>query len=405
MNKMILIGVTGGIAAFKTIELVSSLTQKGYDVRVIMTQSAIAMIPIEAFEKASGHAVYTTLFDTSFDYKSILDKRRVDHIELANSASLFVIVPATANVVAKLAAGIADDYVTTTALATTCPIMIAPSMNVFMWKNPITQKNIQTLRRVGMHIMGPDRGMLACGYEGEGRLMDVHVLEGEIIQMVHKHDELKGKKIIITAGGTTEPIDDVRVITNKSSGKMGVALAEQCFLRGANVLLLRSQTSVIPRYAIPEMVFDSSDSLQQLLQKEAPTADMCIHVAAVSDFQVKKPKKGKISSNTSLPLELEPRTKILDIIKSYNPNIVLVAFKAEWGVSDETLVELASSRRAHAKADFIVANDVGRAHQGFQSDDNEVFVIDSKGTSTHLQKANKAIIANGIMDIIAPSLV
>ena len=404
MKKMVLIGVTGGIAAFKTLELVEHLARKNLDVRVIMTKSAASMVTPKQFQKASGNPVYQRLFDKTFDYKTILENRKVDHIELANSASLFVIVPATANAIAKIACGIADDYLTTTALAATCPILVAPSMNSHMWKNPLTQKNIQTLRNLGMHIIGPDSGMLACGYEGKGRLADIDAIEGEIMRFVTRSEDLKGKNIIVTAGGTTEPIDDVRVITNRSSGKMGIAIAENCFLRGADVLLLRSETSVEPRYGINEKLFDSADSLQQLLKTHVPDADICIHVAAVSDFQVKHKVPGKISSARPLPLELEPRSKILDSIKSYNPHIFLVAFKAEWGVTDEKLAALATSRLAGAKADLIVANDVGRPDQGFQAEENEVLVITKDGKSTHIKKAAKNIIADGIIDILVSKL-
>jgi phosphopantothenoylcysteine decarboxylase/phosphopantothenate--cysteine ligase len=401
MKKIILVGVSGGIAAFKSLDLVLSLVKKDFDVRVIMTKSAMSMIDAASFEKASEHAVYHELFDANFDYRTILKNRSVDHISLANLACLFVIVPATANVIAKIAAGIADDYLTTTAVAATCPIMIAPSMNVYMWRNPITQKNIYTLHTQGMHIIGPDSGMLACGYKGEGRLADISLLEKEIIRMANRSDSLKGKRIIITAGGTTEPIDDVRVITNRSSGKMGIALAESSFLRGADVLLLRSQTSVTPRYGIPEKIFDSADSLQQLLKTEAPHADICIHAAAVSDFELKQKTSGKISSDKPLPLELTPRTKILDTIKSFNPDIYLVAFKAEWGVSDDQLVSIATSRLSHTNADLIVANDVGRSDQGFQSDNNEVFVITKSGNITHVPLAPKNSIADTVIDIMA----
>ena len=224
------------------------------------------------------------------------------------------------------------------------------------------------------------------------------------MRFVTRSEDLKGKNIIVTAGGTTEPIDDVRVITNRSSGKMGIAIAENCFLRGADVLLLRSETSVEPRYGINEKLFDSADSLQQLLKTHVPDADICIHVAAVSDFQVKHKVPGKISSARPLPLELEPRSKILDSIKSYNPHIFLVAFKAEWGVTDEKLAALATSRLAGAKADLIVANDVGRPDQGFQAEENEVLVITKDGKSTHIKKAAKNIIADGIIDILVSKL-
>lgn len=398
MKKTMLIGVSAGIAAYKTLDLVKNLVIRGIDVRVIMTASAASMIRPHEFEEASKNPVMLNLFDRSFDYTTVLKKRQVDHITLANNASLLVIVPATANVIAKIASGIADDYLTTTVLAATCPIMVAPSMNVYMWKNPITQKNIETLRKNGMQIIGPDRGMLACGYEGEGRLVDIQALEKEIIEFANKTNDLAGKHVIVTAGGTIEPIDEVRVITNRSSGKMGVAIAEQCFLRGARVTLFRSQTSVSPRYGMKEYIFDTPESLQTLLKTHALSADICIHAAAVSDFQVKEPKKGKIPSGKALPLELTPRAKILDSIKSFNRNMFLVSFKAEWGVSDKKLIEIATSRLLASHCDLIVANDVARTDQGFQADDNEVFLIEKSGMVTHIPKAPKTQVAQSIVD-------
>lgn len=397
---MILVGVTGGIAAFKTLELVKRLIKHNLDVRVIMTRSATAIAPPGAFEKITGNRVYINLFEKDFNYTTILRKRRVEHIELANRASLFVIVPATANVIAKIAHGLADDYLTTTALAATCPILVCPSMNVYMWRAAATQDNIAILQKRGILLAGPDRGMLACGYEGEGRLIDVTRLTGEILRLVSQTQDLKGKRVVVTAGGTIEPIDDVRVITNRSSGKMGVALAEACRLRGARVTLLRSHSSVLPRVFMEEKMFDTAEELTTLLKDAVPTADICFHVAAVSDFTVAHKQTGKISSEKPLPLELTPRTKILDRIKQYNSRIFLVAFKAEWNVSAKELVDLSKKRLNRAGADLIVANDVGRAGRGFQSDDNEVVLIENGAQPVHIPLSPKHEVAEMIVNHI-----
>ncbi len=397
MKQMILIGITGGIAAVKTPELVTNLSKRNFDVRVIMTPSATRIVDANELKSASEHRVYTQLFDDSFKATEILANRHVEHIDLANRASLFVVVPATANVIAKIAAGIADDYVTTTALAATCPILVCPSMNVFMWNNPATQRNIETLHTLGIHTFGPDKGMLACGYEGEGRLPTLASIEEEVFRFIKTTSDLKGKRVIITAGGTIEPIDDVRVITNRSSGKMGIAIADECFLRGADVLLLRSDSAAHSRYGIKEQSFTTAESLRQLIKTNLSHCDIFIHAAAVSDFKVKNSQAGKSSSETPLSLELEPQTKILDAVKTINPNVFLVAFKAEYRLSDKTLIGVASKRLHRAHADMIVANDVGKANQGIGSDYNEVHVIHSDGQNKHIPRAPKTIIAGVIV--------
>lgn len=400
MKCTILLGVTGGIAAVKVPDLISQLLGHQYNVEVIMTPSAARIVSPEEIKNFTGRAVHINLFDDEFNPEKIRKNRQVEHINLADRADLFVIVPASANTIAKLAHGMADDYLTTTVLAATCPVVVCPSMNVHMWKHPATQKNIQELRKLGYHIMGPDSGMLACGYEGEGRLIDIELLTQSILAFTSLTKPLTGRKVLVTAGGTIEPIDDVRVITNKSSGKMGVAIAEAAKLAGADVLLLRSHTSVTPRLAVDEMVFDTADSLEKLMRTYCPSYDICIHAAAVSDFSVKNIHTGKTSSDKPLALELEPRKKILESIKTYNPHIFLVAFKAELGVSDETLVRLAQERLGNAHADLIIANDVGRAGVGFQSDENEVFVIDTKGKVVHLPSAPKSVIARQIIELL-----
>jgi phosphopantothenoylcysteine decarboxylase/phosphopantothenate--cysteine ligase len=398
--KTILLCITGGIAAVKAPELIRALIAKKFNVEVILTDSGSHIISKKEIEKITGNPVYQNLFPKDFDYKTVLEKRTVEHIDLADRADLIVIVPATANTVAKLAHGMADDYLTTTVLAALCPIVVCPSMNVHMWNHPATQANVERIRSLGYHLLGPDSGMLACGYEGEGRLIEMTKLTDTIVSFTSLTKPLAGKKVIVTSGGTIEPIDDVRSITNKSSGKMGVEIAQAAVLAGATVLLLRSTTSVKPKLAISELTFDTAESLETLMKTHIPLFDICIHAAAVSDFEIKNKMTGKTTSDKPLALELEPRKKILESIKSYNPNIFLVAFKAESNVSQKELVTLATKRLAQAKADLIVANDVGRPNQGFQSDTNEVTVIDVHGKTTHLPYAAKSIIAQQIISLI-----
>src|SRR6185369_17174424 len=257
MKKTVVLGVTNGIAAFKALDLITLLKEEGVTVHVIMTTRASQMISPAEFEKISGNKVHTQLFENGFDYKKILDARHVEHIDLADNADVMAIVPATANVIGKLAYGIADDFLTTTTLAVSSPVIIAPAMNVHMWSNPIVAENVSKLKKLGYHIIEPERGLLACGYEGKGRLAAASVIKDEIMRQLNRTSSLKNKKIIVTAGGTIEKIDEVRVITNRSSGKMGVALAEELFLRGADVLLLRSKTSVEPRYMMQEELFET----------------------------------------------------------------------------------------------------------------------------------------------------
>src|SRR3989338_2246341 len=223
-----------------------------------------------------------------------------------------VIAPATANIIGKLAHGIADDYLTTTALAVTAPIIICPSMNVNMWSNPLVQENLTKLKSVGYQVIEPKQGMLACGYEGAGRLEDVKIIKSEVLKQINRTNSLKGKKIIITAGGTMEKIDEVRFITNRSSGKMGVALAEECYLRGANVLLLRAKNSIYPRYLIKEKIFNTAEELLQLIKVNIGGVDLFFQTAAISDFKVDRSFKGKLSSDQSINLKLIPQIKIVD---------------------------------------------------------------------------------------------
>ncbi len=400
MKQKILIGVTGGIAAFKVVDLVRNLINKNIDINVIMTKSAISIVDPKEFESITGHRVFIDLFDASFSRDLILKNRSVDHVELGQKADLFVIVPATANVIAKLAGGLADDFLTTAALAATCPILVCPSMNVFMWNNPATQKNVRHISELGIHTFGPDEGMLACGYEGKGRLPEITSIEEEIGRWLKNRHSLKGKTVLVTAGGTVEPIDDVRVITNKSSGKMGVAIAESAYRQGARVILLRSETSVPSRLGMKEYLFDTAESLKALLNQHLPKSDICIHAAAVSDFTVKHAIHGKSSSSSPLSLELEPQMKILDTIKTINPKLFLVAFKAEYHVSPEDLVAISRARLKQAHADIIVANDIGIEGQGFASLYNEVYVIDKAGKVVHIDKSTKSEIADRIIDQI-----
>jgi phosphopantothenoylcysteine decarboxylase/phosphopantothenate--cysteine ligase len=402
-SQHVLIGVSGGIAAVKIPLLIGSLKRDDISIDVIETSSATHILPPAVISDVLGKPVYTHMYPPDFDPHAVLAARQVEHISLARNTSLFVIVPATANIIAKLAGGIADDYLTTTALAVTCPVLICPSMNTNMWKHPATQENVQKLRSLGYHVFPPDCGDLACGDIGEGRLPDIDAIAHEVRLLLHQTRSLAGKRVLVTTGGTTETIDSVRTISNRSSGKMGIAIAEACFLAGATVTILRSTSSVSSRYGIQEFTFETALDLETLMNKHIPETDICFHVAAVSDFSVKNPKEGKHSSTTPVTLELEPRKKLLDEIKGMNPTVFLVAFKAEYGLENSKLVSVAAHRMEECEADLIIANDVGRIGVGFQSDNNEVIVISKNGKIDILSRASKTEIARQIVSKL-PSL-
>ncbi len=407
MKKNILIGVTGGIAGYKVIDLIKLLRNEGHEVFVIMTKGAVEMFPKKDFEEASGNKVVVNLFEKNFDYRKVLKRKKVEHIELADKADVMVIVPATANVIGKLSAGIADDFLTTTALAIASPIIICPSMNVNMWGNPIVQENLAKLKSVGYQIIEPASGMLACGYEGVGRLENIKIINKEINKLLTRTDSLKGlpaqagKKIIVTAGGTIEKIDEVRHIANRSSGKMGVAIAEECYLRGADVLLLRAKNSVRPRYLIKEKIFETAEDLIKLIKENIRDTDLFFQVAAVSDFKVAQSFKGKLSSDNSINLKLIPQIKIINQIKKLSPKTTLIVFKAEYGLAEKLLIEEASKKLKESDADFVIANDISQKDRGFESDNNEVYIISASKTVKKIPLSSKREIAGKIVDFLS----
>lgn len=400
MKNNILIGITGGIAAYKILDLIKLLKKEGNEVFVIMTKGAAEMFSRRDFEKASGNKIYTDLFEKNFNYEDVLKDRKVEHIELADKTDVMVIAPATANIIAKLSHGIADDFLTTTSLAVTAPIIICPSMNVNMWGNPIVQENLTKLKSIGYQVIDPASGMLACGYKGVGKLENIEVINKEIIKSLERTEFLKGKKIIVTAGGTVEKIDEVRFIANRSSGKMGAAISEECYLRGAEVLLLRAKDSVRPRYLIKEKIFETAQDLLQLIKVNINNTDLFFQVAAVSDYKVSQSFKGKLSSDSPVNLKLIPQIKIIDQIKKLSPKTTLIAFKAEYGLSELQLIKVGKKKLQESNADFVIANDVSRKDRGFESDNNEVYIISKNGVVKKIPLASKREIAKKIMEFL-----
>lgn len=401
-RKKIIIGVSGGIAAVKIPELIKKLRSLNTEIDVILTQSAAKITTIDTYQKLVGvKNVFTSLFPSTFDPDIVLRKRKVEHIELAQTSNLIIIAPATANIIAKIAYGIADDYLTTVILAATCPILLCPSMNVYMWRNPITQQNIQKLKDRGMRIIDPDSGMLACGYEGQGRLANLDVIVSEINYYFQQTTQLSGKTVVVTAGGTREPIDDIRFLSNRSSGKMGVALADACYQRGARVILLRARNSVSPRNNVEQHEFTTTDELENLLKREIVKATICFHTAAVSDYYIHN-QQGKIDSTKPFALQLKPRDKIINKFKQWNPRAFVIGFKAESHLQNAALIKRAIKKARDSNTDIIVGNHTHRPSQGFEVDTNEVFVVTKNGLLAHLPLLPKTTIASQILDSIIP---
>jgi phosphopantothenoylcysteine decarboxylase/phosphopantothenate--cysteine ligase len=400
MKKTILIGVTAGIAAYKIPDLIKLFKKEGLEIFVVMTKKATMIASAEDFEKTSGNKVFVNLFEKNFDYRKVLKLRKVEHIDLADKTDVMVIAPATANIIAKLAHGIADDFLTTTALAVTAPIIICPSMNVNMWNNPIVRENINKLKSSGYQIVEPACGMLACGYEGVGRLENIQTIKNEVLKQIQRVNSLKDKKIIITAGGTMEKIDEVRYITNRSSGKMAVALAEECYLRGADVLLLKAENSVRPRYLIKEKVFKTAEDLFLLVKENIKNTDIFFQVAAVSDYKIKHSFKGKLPSKKSVILNLIPQIKIINQIKKMSPRTTLIAFKAEYNLGEKLLIEKALEKLKESQADIVIANDISQKDRGFESDFNEVYVVSADKTVKKIPYSPKREIAKKIIEYL-----
>ncbi len=401
MKKTIIVGVTGSIAAYKALALVEALKKQGNMVYVVMTRGACSLVDEKEFAKASGQQVFTHVFHPDTDFHSYLaHDKPMKHISLADEADLILVCPATANMMAKVACGLADDLLTTTILATNAPVVFAPAMNVKMWKNKVTQENVEKLKELGYYIIDPEYGDLACGYKGVGRLANGEKILSVVADLLAKGSQLSGKKVIVTAGATVEKLDAVRVITNKASGKMGAALSDEAFLRGAEVVLIRGKHAVSPQYFFEEIVVESADEMSRVLQTQAIDADIVFHTAAISDFVAKEKINRKVKSTKEWMLALEPNIKIIDRLKKINPQMFLAGFKAEHDVLQKELIESAKEVLKRAGTDIIVANDVGKKGRGFGSDTNEVYIVDKKGNVTHLPLASKKDIARKILDYV-----
>jgi len=402
----IVIGISSGIAAFKILDLIRLLKKDGHSLHVMMTEKAQNIVSPKRIEEMTGYPVFINLFEDNFSYEQILKGKKIDHIEIAKKADIFIIAPATANTIARCACGIADDFITTSILATISPVLICPSMNDKMWYHPATQHNLKTLESYGYEIMTPESGSLACGTDGIGRLPDVKVIKKYIESILSRKKLLEGKRVLVTGGGTIEPIDDVRVITNRSSGKMGKALAEMAYRYGADVTFIHSKNTPNPPNRrvntpisylyIKQFSFSTSDELKNLLAEKLPKTDIIFHAAAVSDFTVNK-HVGKISSEKNHILHLEPTGKIINSIKKINNNILLVGFKAIYGSQEKQIISEAQKLFTDANTDYVIVNDISRPDIGFESSENEVYIVSKERQVKKIIKASKMKIAEEII--------
>jgi phosphopantothenoylcysteine decarboxylase / phosphopantothenate---cysteine ligase len=386
-KPMLVLGVTGGIACYKAVELVRLLVKDGFVVQVIMTRGAMEFVTPLTFQTLSGMPVATETFN-------LTQESEIGHINLADNADLFVIAPATANVIGKVAAGIADDLLTTVLMATKAPVLIAPAMNIHMYENPILQENVRKLRRLGYHFIEPAEGYLACGYEGKGRLPEPEKILEEIRRLLKKKD-LVGEKLLITAGPNREPLDPVRYLSNRSSGKMGYALARAAIRRGAEVALISGPTELEPPAGARLTSVTTAAEMRHAVLEEFSECTAVIMAAAVSDYRPvdfarKKIKRGK----GPIELRLEPNPDILKEISARKNGKMLVGFAAETG----ELVANAAKKLKDKNLDMIVANNVSEAGAGFDVETNVATILDRDGTVRSLPLMSKDELAEQILD-------
>ncbi|MCM3784222.1 bifunctional phosphopantothenoylcysteine decarboxylase/phosphopantothenate--cysteine ligase CoaBC [Neobacillus mesonae] len=394
-GKKIVLGVSGGIAAYKAAALTSKLVQKGAEVHVIMTASAKEFITELTLQSLSRNPVYTDTFDER-------DASVVSHIHLADTADLILIAPATANVIAKMAHGLADDMLTTTLLATTAPVMVAPAMNVHMYAHPAVVENMNTLYSRGVHFIEPGTGQLACGYVGKGRLEEpetiVSVVERFFSEKETLDKALAGKKVVITAGGTIERIDPVRYITNDSSGKMGVAFANAAKAMGAEVTLVAANMQVEYPEGVEVVPVQSADDMYAAVLERWEHSDIVVKAAAVADYRPAEVAKQKMKKKgDTLTLELVKTVDILESLGKVKTHQYLIGFAAE----TNDLELHAKSKLERKKADLIVANDVTQAGSGFGTDTNAVHIFDREGLVKQLPVTAKEEVARQVLLIAA----
>ncbi len=391
--RRILLAVSGGIAAYKIPELVRILRRAGHEVRCALTPAAERFVSPLALQTLSGAPVRSALFDPG-------EESEIDHIALADWAEVVVVAPATANRLARLAHGLADDLVSTLLLATRAPVLLAPAMNVNMWQHPATRANVSMLRERGALFVGPESGELACGWEGEGRMAaPERIAEAALAALVP--ETMRSRRVVVTAGGTTEPLDAVRTLTNRSSGKMGFAVAAEAARRGADVVLVAGATALPTPHGVRRVDVGTAEEMREAVLAEWPNASVVVKAAAVADFrprerQARKIKKEDLAGDAGLTLELVRNPDILSEISAEKGDRVVVGFAAE---SHD--VAAAARRKLERKGcDLLVANDVSRSDAGFDVDTNAVLFVWPGGETEELPLMTKGEVAAQLLDRI-----
>jgi len=388
----IALGVTGGIAAYKSAEIVRLLQDRGIRVQVIMTRAAQEFVRPLTFAALSGEKVITSMFAFGEEHAPNIDSA-IEHIAVAQSIDALVVAPATADILAHFAQGIATDFLTTLYLATTAPVVVAPAMNVNMWNHPATQANLEILRKRGVKIVEPDTGYLACGMTGAGRLAGNEAIVAAVLGTLGASQDLSGETVLITAGPTREKIDPVRYLTNRSSGRMGYALAEAALRRGARVLLVSGPTSLMPPGAAEVTPVESAEEMRGAVLKLLPQASIVIKAAAVADYRPKAPAEQKLKRKGAMTLELEATPDILQEIAHKRSAQIVVGFAAE----TENVLENARQKLLAKNLDAIVVNDVSREGVGFDSDRNAVTII-TRDEVVEIPETTKLEVAQRVLD-------
>ncbi|MGO9095404.1 MAG: bifunctional phosphopantothenoylcysteine decarboxylase/phosphopantothenate--cysteine ligase CoaBC [Bryobacteraceae bacterium] len=388
----VILGIGGGIAAYKAAELARALMERGVTVQVVMTRAAQEFVRPLTFAALTARKVITDLFASSGEDTL---SSAVEHIRVAQEAQALVVAPATADLLAKFANGLADDFLSTLYLAFTGPVVLAPAMNANMWNHPATRRNIETLRGRGHMVVDPEEGALACGMVGPGRLADPDRIAAAVLATLHSPRDLQGDTVLITAGPTEEPLDAVRFLSNRSSGKMGYALAEAAAARGARVTLVAGPNHLNPPAGVSVVKIRTAEEMRAAVLERLPEATIVVKAAAVADYRVPTPAAGKIKKGGArLTLELEPTPDILAELGRMKGSRLLVGFAAETGDP----VPEARRKLAAKGCDMVVGNRVDREGTGFGAEDNEVVLVMRTGEAVALPRASKREIADRIFD-------
>ena len=389
-GKEIVLGISGSIAAYKAVLLLRELTARGAEVTVVMTAGAEHFVGPLTFRTLSGRPVLSNLFDPQSD-------EAVEHVALAERAHVFVVAPATANVLAKAAHGIADDFLTTLLLAARCPVLMAPAMDGGMWEHAAVQANVATLRERGVTVFEPEAGALASGLSGRGRLPEIESIVEEVERVLTPGRDLTGERVLVTAGPTREPIDPVRYLSNRSSGKMGHAVATAALRRGAEVVLISGPTALKPPAGAVYVPVQTAEEMREAALQHLGAASVVIKAAAVADYRVERPSPTKIKSGgkrEGLSLDLVPNPDILKELAQKKGGAFLVGFAAE---TNDVRAHAAEKLRAKG-VDLLVANDVSQHGIGFEADDNQVVLLDRWGGTLELPRMTKIQVAHAILD-------